>query len=203
MTHPAIPSQCSVALKEWATVLQALAHGEQLVLIRKGGLIEPGSGFELRSPVFVFYPTFEHQAVNFLRTPYRRYFDEAVRDRAPEGKVRVVFAGRAVSSLQSAQPGLVERLSPFHIYNEAFVSQRLRWQPDQPLSILVVRAYRLAAPSLLPVMPRYAGCTSWVDLESAVSLGGAQSVLNDAAFEQRLTELSRLLPQSWQENRRW
>jgi len=202
MTHPAIPSQCSVALKEWATVLQALAHGEQLVLIRKGGLIEPGSGFELRSPVFVFYPTFEHQAVNFLRTPYRRYFDEAVRNRPPEGKVRVAFAGSAVSSVQSAQPGLVERLSPFHIYNEAFVDQRLKWQPDQPLSILVVRAYRLAAPSLLPVMPRYAGCTSWVDLESAVSLGGAQPVLNDAAFEQRLTELSRLLPQSWQENRR-
>lgn len=204
MSAVALPSECAVALKEWATVLQALAQGEQLVLIRKGGLIEPGSGFELRSPVFVFYPTFEHQAVNFLRTPYRRYFDEAVRTRAPEGNVRVAFAGRAVSSVQSAQPGLVERLSPFHIYNEAFVNQRLKWQPDQPLSVIVIRAYRLAAPSLLPVRSRYAGCTSWVDLESSVSLRNAAPVLEDAAFHRRITELSRLLPsaQPRQENTR-
>ncbi|MBI4003670.1 MAG: DUF1802 family protein [Candidatus Omnitrophica bacterium] len=183
-----------MALKEWATVLQAMAQGEQLVLIRKGGLIEPGSGFELRSSVFVFYPTFEHQAVNYLRTPYRKYFDEAMRDRAPEGNVRVAFAGRAVSSVQSAQPGVVERLSGFHIYNEAFVSQRLKWQPAQPLSVIVIRAYRLAAPSLLPVRSRYAGCTSWVDLDSPVSLDGAQPVLDEATFHARLHALSPLLP---------
>jgi hypothetical protein len=189
-----LPSECAVALKEWATVLQALAQGEQVVLIRKGGLIEPGSGFELRSPVFVFYPTFEHQAVNFLRAPYRRYFDEAIRNRAPEGNVRMELAGMAVSSVQSTEPHIVERLSAFHIYNEAFVSQRLKWQPNQPLSIVVIRAYRLAAPVLLPVRLRYAGCTSWVALETPVSLSGAQPVLDDATFRQRVTELSRLLP---------
>lgn len=188
-----LPSECAVALKEWATVLQALAQGEQLVLIRKGGLIEPGSAFELRSPVFVFYPTFEHQAVNFLRAPYRRYFEEAVRDRAPEGTVRVAFCGVAVSSVQSAEPDIVERLSHFHIYNEAFVSQRLKWQPDQPLSIIVIRAYRLHTPCLLPVIPRYAGCTSWVDLERPVSLQEAEPVLDEPTFQQRLQILSPLL----------
>ena len=33
--------ECATALKEWATVLEAMGRGEQLVLIRKGGLIEP------------------------------------------------------------------------------------------------------------------------------------------------------------------
>lgn len=194
MSTVALPSECAVALKEWATVLHALAQGEQLVLVRKGGLIEPGSGFELRSSAFVFYPTFEHQAVNFLRTPYRGYFDEAIRSRAPEGQVRVAFAGSAVSSVQSLEPNIIERLHSFHIYNEAFVSQRLKWQPDQPLSIVVLRAYRLTAPVLLPVRPHYAGCTSWVELDAPVSLRGAEPVLDDAAFQRKITELAELLP---------
>lgn len=191
MTHPAISSQCSIALKEWATVLQAMARGEQLVLIRKGGLIEPGAGFELRSKTFVFYPTFEHQAVNFLRAPYRRYFEEAVQGRAPEGRVRIEYAGMAVSSHESRDPQVIERLRAFHIYGEAFASQRLKWQADQPLTIVAVRAFRLPAPCALPVIPRYAGCTSWVELEAPVSLGGAQPVLEDSVFCERLNELSR------------
>ena len=193
MILPTLPSECAVALKEWATVLRALAQGEQLVLIRKGGLIEPGSGFEVRAKTFVFYPTFEHQAVNYLRPPYRRYFDEAVQERAAEGKVRVAMCGVAVSSLQSAQAGLIERLSDFHIYNDVFVSQRLKWQPDQPLAVVVIRAYRLTSPQTLPVIPRYAGCTSWVDLDAPVSLKDAQPVLDDHAFQQRLERLASLL----------
>ena len=87
----ALPSECAVALKEWATVLQAMAHGEQLLLVRKGGLIEPGSGFKLRTQTFVFYPTFEHQAVNYLREPYRRYFEDANRGQIRSPKLAVHF----------------------------------------------------------------------------------------------------------------
>jgi hypothetical protein len=188
-----IPAACQTALKEWATVLQAMARGEQLVLIRKGGLIEPGSGFELLAPSFVFYPTFEHQAVAYLRPAYQTSFEEVLRRRAPEGHVRFELCGVAVASAQSRDPALLARLERFHIYNEAFLGQRLKWQPDQPLMVVVVRAFRLPEPRLVPAAPRYAGCKSWVDLEQPVALDGAQPVLGDAAFEQRLRELAPLL----------
>ncbi len=187
------PPACPTALKEWATVLEAMARGEQLVLIRKGGLIEPGSGFELVAPAFVFYPTFEHQAVTYLRQPYQRYFEEASRRRAPEGQVRLELVGVAAGSMQSRDPAILQRLSTFHIYNDAFLNQRLKWQPDQPLTIVTVRAFRLPAPQVLPVVPRYAGCKSWVDLEAPVSAEGAVPVLDDAAFRQRSAALSALL----------
>ena len=189
MAMPTLPASCAVALKEWATVLEAMARGEQFVLIRKGGLIEPGSGFALLSPIFVCYPTFEHQAVGYLRPPYQGYFEEAARRRAPEGEVRVELAGVAVASWQARDPSIVERLSAFHIYNDAFVSQRLKWQPDQPLVIVPVRAYRLSAPQTLPVAPQFAGCKSWVELEQPVSLAGAQPILDDATFANRLAQL--------------
>ena len=191
-----LPASCAVALKEWATVLEAMAKGEQLVLIRKGGLIEPGSGFELLSPTFVCYPTFEHQAVNYLRSPFRPYFDEASAHRAAANQLRVELVGMAVSSVRSKDPSIIERLSAFHIYNEEFLNQRLKWQPDQPLMVVVVRAFRLATPQLLPVIPRYVGCKSWVDLDSPLSLGGAHPVLDDATFDARLRHLTPLLASS-------
>ena len=188
-----LPSSCQTALKEWATVLEAMAKGEQLVLIRKGGLIEPSSGFELVAPAFLFYPTFEHQAVRYLREPFGSYFNEAQRHRASEGRVRVDLAGLAVRCVASQDPRLIERLSASHIYNQEFLTQRLKWQPEQPLTIVVVRAFRLLPTLTLPVSPRYAGCKSWVELDAPVSLTGAQPVLSDEQFAARAQDITKLL----------
>ena len=185
--------ECATALKEWATVLEAMARGEQLLLIRKGGLIEPGSGFELVSKTFVFYPTFEHQAVAYLRPPYQGYFEEAAKRRAPEGQVRMELFGVATASRAIHDPAIIERLADFHIYNQAFVTQRLKWQPDQPLVAVIVRAYRLAVPHLCQVLPHYAGCKSWVDLDGAVPIDGAQPVLDEAAFQAQANAIVSIL----------
>ena len=99
-----------------------------------------------------------------------------------------------MSSVQSSDPAIVQRLAEFHIYNDAFVSQRLKWQPDQPLTIVVVRAFRLEQPRLLPVVARYAGCKSWVDLAAPVPLERTTPVLDDAAFQLRLRALTPHLP---------
>jgi len=187
-----LPGSCAVALKEWALVSQALLRGEQLVLIRKGGLIEPGTGFEILSETFVLYPTFEHQTVNYVREPYRGYFDEAAGWKPADGRLRVEVVGQAVFSTQTKDPDAVRRLAPFHIYNDEFLNQRLKWQPDMPLVIVAVRAFRLPAPQTIPLHAGYAGCKSWVNLEDAVSLHGARPVLDDAAFEPKLAKIREL-----------
>jgi len=188
-----LPSQCQVALKEWASVVEAFSRGEQLVLIRKGGLAEARSGFTLASRLFLFYPTFEHQTVQFLRESYQRYLDEAIARKPSDGTLQIELCGLAVFSTQTQDPAVLERLSPFHIYNEAFFTQRLKWQPEQPLGIVVVRTFRLPSPQLLPVVSRYAGCKSWVELEQVVSLDGARPVLDDQAFGSRLEQIHALL----------
>jgi hypothetical protein len=196
MGATAVPSLCAIALKEWASVLTAMDRGEQLILVRKGGLIEPGSGFELVTPSFVFYPTFEHQTVNYLRPVYQRYVEEALRQRAADGQVRISLYGVAVSSIESNDPAIIERLSTFHVYNQAFLNQRLKWQPDQPLIIVVVRTFRLATPHTLTVVPHYAGCKSWVDLDSLIPLEGSRPVLDEAVFQERVREIAALLVQT-------
>ena len=173
-------------------MIAALASGRQLVLIRKGGLIEPGTGFDLVSPSFVFYPTFEHQTVNYARPEFQASFETAMADRAPQGSVRVSLFGITTASAQVKDPSIVGKLSPFHIYNDAFLSQRLKWQPDMPLVIAIIRAYRLPTVDL-PVASHYAGCKSWVDLESPVSLERATPVLDHADFTLRAEQISKIL----------
>src|SRR5436853_6236082 len=47
------------ALKEWSNVIDALGRGEQVILIRKGGIADPKFGIEAER--FYLYPTFFHQ----------------------------------------------------------------------------------------------------------------------------------------------
>ena len=57
----------SIALKEWAAVVEALARGQQTLLLRKGGVGDPGETFELAHREFFLFPTFEHQKREQIR----------------------------------------------------------------------------------------------------------------------------------------
>ena len=56
-----------IALKEWAVTVRALAEGEQLVTLRKGGIREDHKHFELEHDRFFLYPTFDHQRNDVIR----------------------------------------------------------------------------------------------------------------------------------------
>ena len=60
------PPACAVALKEWASVLVALERGDQMVLVRKGGLSEPGRGFALQAEWDARVPRGEPARVLYL-----------------------------------------------------------------------------------------------------------------------------------------
>ena len=64
---PALPDRCQIALKEWAVTVQALARGEQILLLRKGGIHEEGKDFRVIHPEFLLYSTYEHQREDLLK----------------------------------------------------------------------------------------------------------------------------------------
>src|SRR5687767_6581714 len=53
------------ALKEWSNVVSALGSGEQVILIRKGGIADPSFGIE--ADRFYLYPTYFHQGESDAR----------------------------------------------------------------------------------------------------------------------------------------
>ena len=58
-----------IAFKEWAVTVRALAEGEQLLTLRKGGIREPGKHFKLDYDRFFLYPTFDHQRPDLVIDP--------------------------------------------------------------------------------------------------------------------------------------
>ena len=66
-----LPDVCQMALKEWAVTVQALAQGQQILLLRKGGIHESGKNFRVIHPDFLLYPTYEHQREDLLKEAHQ------------------------------------------------------------------------------------------------------------------------------------
>ena len=71
-----------IAFKEWAVTVRALAEGEQLVTLRKGGIREANRHFTVQHDRFFLYPTFDHQRNDLVRASHvpelRRALEEGV-----------------------------------------------------------------------------------------------------------------------------
>jgi hypothetical protein len=163
----------NIALKEWASVIAALATGKQIILLRKGGIVEAKRGFELRHPEFLLFPTFEHQHAESLKPEYQTLVD------APSGDgIRLEYLARVTDIFPAP-----DSIGAAHIWNDRFLRMRRDYRPDLPLYLILVRVYRLAYPVMIPNRPSYAGCKSWVNLTEEIDTGGAQPVLDDAGYE--------------------
>lgn len=167
----------NTALKEWSAVVEALGAGRQIVLFRKGGIVEAKQGFELRHATFLLFPTWEHQHARLLKPGMLA----GVPPR--EGLIEIRYRAEATDIFSApADLAALRRADAYHIWNETFFAQRLQYRPDLPLYAVLLRVFRLPQPQLIPDRPSYAGCKSWVHLTEEIGLPGEQPVLGDEAF---------------------
>jgi len=160
------------ALKEWPAVIRALRGGRQIILLRKGGLIEPHGEFRAQAGEFLLYPSHEHERLELLKPEEAsRWADLGLAGQAG-ALLRIDTFVRLVDALEVRDPLRVFALAEHHIWNEAFVRQRVEYKPERPLQVLIVRAWALPGVVELPFRERYQGCRSWVELEEEVSLEG-------------------------------
>src|SRR3954465_528007 len=69
-----------IAFKEWAVTVRALAEGEQLITLRKGGLRESDKRFRVEHDRFFLYPTFDHQRRDLVRASHVPELDRALEE---------------------------------------------------------------------------------------------------------------------------
>ena len=187
------PSVCQVALKEWAVVVSALDRGEQVLLLRKGGIREEGKDFRVVHPEFLLYPTFEHQKEELLKERYQGELDRVLS--RPENGETITFShwAKVEEVIELTDQGKVDTLSPYYIWTEDYAQKRLHWKPRHPLSIILLRLYRMEEPATLPYSPIYGGCKSWVALSQDVALGSLTPVLSDPEFQAKVDEVKAAL----------
>lgn len=171
------------ALKEWAVAVNALESGQTMMLLRKGGIHERGGRFEVAHQQVLLYPTYEHQQSFMLKAEYANLVCPVTSGWHPE-TIRIGSWAEITDILPVADESTVSDLLPFHLWNEYFISDRLKWKARQPLYILLLRTYKLPQAQYIPYLPEYGGCKSWIDLDQQVRLQDSQPVLSDAVYGQ-------------------
>ena len=83
-------------LKAWATVVKALAHGKQTVILRKGGILETASGFNIESNEFLLFPTWEHQEKIFVKSEFQNFLSEVLKDKPEKGFNRITSSAKVL-----------------------------------------------------------------------------------------------------------
>lgn len=172
------------ALKEWAVAVNALEDGKTIMLLRKGGIHERNGHFQVAHKQILLYPTYEHQQAFMLKAEYANGVYPVTSGWHPE-TVRIGSWAEITDILPVSEEFIVNALLPFHIWNEHFISDRLKWKARQPLYILLLRTYKLPQQEI-PYHPKYGGCKSWIDLDQPTQLQAAKPVLSDFAYTQQV-----------------
>ena len=181
------------AFKEWATVVDALGRGEQILILRKGGISEGRNGFQLEHSQFLLFPTLFHQQRESVLPDAQQRYDAISLHFPTTQKLRIEFlakvaAWRRVDALPDA-----ERLRGQHIWRDEVIADRFEWGRAKNIFAIAVRVLRLPAVIELPMAPAYGGCKSWIELEGDVDVRGATPVLDDKAFAAKLTHFTSAL----------
>lgn len=185
----------NVALKEWDLVISELLAGEQVILLRKGGILEAENQFELEHRRFLFYPTFIHQDPRMVKPAFRG----RIRTLAAEPEAIAIRGyGEVAGIFEVPMPEKVGReklasLEDLHIWDQPLIDMRFAYRAEKPLYVVAIRAFILPRQMRIASTLAYAGCKSWVPLEEEVDVSGATVALAEDKMAGILERLSRTL----------
>ena len=171
------------ALKEWATVVKALENGNQTVLLRKGGILETASGFNVESKKFLLFPTFEHQQHDSLKSQFYGYLADARESQPKQGTNRLTSYAEVIEEHEISDMEKIQALSPFHIWSDSYIKERMSWLPEKPMKVLFLKVFKIKQ-SEIPVLSEYQGCKSWIDIN--VNSEAGQAVLSEKELNKNL-----------------
>jgi len=195
-----------IAFKEWAVTVRALAEGEQLITLRKGGIRESRKHFELEHDRFFLYPTFDHQRCDLVRESHQPEMSRALEEGvwadgeppahaltmdggiAQPDRVRIRAWAEVAAHITVTDPRCVDALSPYYVWTTDYAEKRLSWKRRHPLNVLLLRTYRIPRPVTVKVKEDMLGCRSWCQIPRDLPFEGTP-VLSDDEFERAAEEI--------------
>jgi hypothetical protein len=164
------------ALKEWAGVCDRLGSGDQVLLIRKGGIRERKGGFQVEHPEFFLFPTRFHE-----------------RGTEPPARVEMGLYARVARDVEVSDLERLRRLGSMHAIPWEDVERRFHYGKEPGVHVMAVRAFRLRTPAVVDDARAFDGCVSWVDLEREFPVEPQAPAVESGEFDRRLAALSEAL----------
>jgi len=156
------------ALKEGEASCEFLARGGGVLLLRKGGILEPRGGFRVEHREFFLFPTRFHE-----------------KGAPPLRRVDLGLYATVEEDLPVGDLPALRRLDGMHALSWEDVERRFHYGEEKGVHALVLRAWSLARPHSIEDAGAYEGCRSWVELREDLAVEPAGPALADDAFEAR------------------
>lgn len=182
-----------VALKEWAVLVDAMARGDLIAMVRKGGIRERRAGFDVRHDRFLLYPTFFHEKLNELDARFHRTLEAVHASTPPDGTIELRLIANVAAVWQVTELERLRAIDSEHGLTWNAVESRFRYRDDPRVHVVAVRVAKLTSVASLPEVRRYTGCVSWVKLDQDVDVSGAAPVIADDIFATRMRALEHSL----------
>ncbi len=184
------------ALKEWAVLVDAMGRGEIIAMVRKGGIREHRTGFEVRHDRFLLYPTLFHERTEELAERFHARL--GVRTGAQEQRdvVAIAHVCEVAAVWRVTELARLDAIAGEHGLSSGAVAARFHYRNRPEVHVIAVEVRRLATAVELPELRRYQGCVSWVELDQDVDVAGAVPTLTAGEFRRRLDVLHDALGES-------
>jgi len=182
-----------IAFKEWASVVEALASGRQILILRKGGIHEAGKKFRPAHSEFFLFPTFEHQNPKDLKPEGEEILKQVLARRPKPEILPIQHYGVVEESFWISEEETLHRLNPFHIWSPECVKARFECGEEKGLFGILVRTDSFPQKLNLENLKRYGGCRSWVELERPLETAALRPVFSDSSFQEKKREIEALL----------
>jgi hypothetical protein len=180
----------SPAFKEWHVIVEALGAGEQILVLRKGGIAEGRAGFELEASRFWLFPTRFHQQLEKTKSTAARFAMSLPPAASPPDRIELRYFADIAHAGFLTDWAAVAGLDPHHLWTEATIRERFDWSRPAGIHALVVRVHKLTTPLTLPVTADMGGCKSWIELPLDFEAQPSAPVLSDSAFAAQRAALS-------------
>ena len=180
------------AFKEWAVICEALAQGQQAIILRKGGSAETDGEFRLEQQRFWLFPTFSNQQEQGVREEALPLWQSVLAGRPPAGTVRLSHFAEVtgIYRVHDLMPALM--IAHLHMWSEETVCQLFEYGTPG-LNVWTVRVYRALQVHDLADTAGYQECRSWVELDRSLPTDGAVPVLADKDYRDVQYSLDLLL----------
>ena len=173
-SQPGVPG-----FKEWAIVCDSIARGETSLIFRKGGIAEGRDGFQFKHQRFFLFPTHFHGQIERTRLSP----DRDVRPQQDTVLISVFVEVEYTTLLRDLK--LLRPLEPLHVMQASVLEERFHYDQPDGLYLAFVRAYRTSPRWILPLLPSYGGCRSWVMLPDPPPELRTEAVLSDEEQNRR------------------
>ncbi|HEX2777922.1 MAG TPA: DUF1802 family protein [Gemmatimonadaceae bacterium] len=181
------------ALKEWAVLSDALARGEIVAMVRKGGIREQRAGFSVRHDRFLLYPTYFHEKPAELQPRFAARVAASMANRPPEGIIRITHLAEVAAVWHVRDLGRLRAIEPEHGLAWPAVVSRFEYRGKPEVRVVAVRISRLATVHEVPETRRYQGCVSWVELDEGIDVRGAAPVMDEGRLRERVAGMTAVL----------